>query len=196
METIFRSKDGIIFEDALACAKHELQTFPEILQQIESKMASVPESFKANWCGGGACGCMGCINRQFYDLDLTKQHWQVWFQEYYKVKDLTEQDIIYNELSCGVIVYNVNAATNRAEIINVLRKECELEVKTIQTVLQSERFVLFNNILTDNAVRMKKAFEEIGIEVKLFKNNEEVQLEQFKSSQENVIYSRQDKYKM
>lgn len=84
MKTEYIADDGTNFDNEKDCARHELANCEGVLAKLEAGIAKAPRKFQLNWCGSGACACMGCINREFYDMGLTQAHWQVWMEEFRK----------------------------------------------------------------------------------------------------------------
>jgi hypothetical protein len=78
----FISEDGIIFDNAKTCVEHEFKTIDGLVDKINKKVDKKSGSDQLRWCESGACACMGCINYEFRELGLTKEHWEVWLESY------------------------------------------------------------------------------------------------------------------
>lgn len=39
------------------------------------------DSWKYRWCDGGACACMGCVNRTGV-VDITRTEWDNWIERH------------------------------------------------------------------------------------------------------------------
>ena len=101
----YKARDGRMFDDRFECARWELSINPEVIALVEASMAGYGRDAQLNWCGGDpetnfgsfACGCVGCANRFFYDLELSYEHWKVWVDEFRvessEPQDATEVDL-------------------------------------------------------------------------------------------------------
>lgn len=78
----FISEDGITFDNAKTCVEHEFKTIYGLVDKINEKVDKKSGSHQLRWCESGACACMGCINYEFRELGLSKEHWEVWVESY------------------------------------------------------------------------------------------------------------------
>lgn len=82
MKIKYIAADNKVFDNEKDCARHELANCAGVLIKLEKGISKAPSRHQMNWCGGGACACMGCINHEFYGMGLTKAHWEVWMEEF------------------------------------------------------------------------------------------------------------------
>ena len=116
MKTKYIADDGQNFSSEKDCARHELANCEGVLEKLEAGIAKSPREYQMNWCGSGACACMGCINREFYEMNLTQSHWEVWMEEFRKElpmgKEPTwDQSRDYDEATVVLKTYGEDKAT-------------------------------------------------------------------------------------
>ena len=172
METVYKSRDGQIFDDAKVCAKYELETFPEMLEILNQNLEGVHPSFKARWCESGACCCVGCINRQFYDSGLTKSHWELWKEEYANLIEIIDPyDDVY-----GVLLNNVDA-NNRPAVMKVLRQHCGYGVTQVGETLKNLPSPITYGIYYNDAKKLQDLLINCGATAFVFKDTPDKILE-------------------
>lgn len=143
MQTQYLSKDGKIFDSEYSCAEYELATFGSILEAIEREMAKVYPPYQKNWCGSGSCACMGCINREFFNLGLTKNHWQVWFEKYRPIHITDGVRLEHNHVF-GLKITGYNTHFNKTAFITYLKKQYSLTSSEAFTKTKIDAIIVEN----------------------------------------------------
>lgn len=165
MESVYKSMDGLIFQDSKACAKYELETFPKLLETLNEHLEGVPPSFKLRWCESGACGCMGCINAQFYAAGLTKSHWEVWKDELYNGPTLIDP---YDD-SFGVILKSVDEVS-KVKVMQLLRQHCGYGIVQVGETLKTLPQDIKNGIMYEDAKKFHLELTNAGASASIFKD--------------------------
>lgn len=164
----FIAEDGTSFENAYDCAKHEFQTIPDLVDKIEEAVKNKPAKHQLNWCspGMGGCACIGCINYQFHQVGLTKEHWQIWVEIY---REPTIEDDINSYSNNTNYQVQLVGFDNRSTLIKVLREETKRTPKEIMDVIQGKETILLDTKEFYFIKKLEKKCRENNIQTQVLK---------------------------
>lgn len=165
----FIAEDGASFENAYDCAKHEFQTIPNLVEKIEEAVKKKPASHQLRWCspGAGGCACMGCINYQFREAGLTKEHWHIWVNEYRE--PTIEDDIDFYNSKTNYQVQLVGFE-DRSALIKILREETKKTPKEIMEVINGQENILLNTKEYYYIKKLEEKCKENGVQTQILKD--------------------------
>lgn len=167
MKTQYIADDNQIFDSEKDCARHELTNCEGVLAKLEAGIAKAPRRHQMNWCGGQACACMGCINSEFYEIGLTKAHWQVWMEEFRKEMPMGEETKwdSSKDYDAATIVLK-NYGDNKAAVITAIKIITGLNTAESYNLLTPESKIKIGIAYID-AKHYKKILEKAGATVEI-----------------------------
>lgn len=167
MKTEYIADDGQNFANEKDCARHELTNCEGVLDKLEAGIAKAPRGFQMRWCGSGACACMGCINREFYEMGLTQAHWEVWMEEFRKELPMDEESKwTYSDNLTETNVVLKNHGENKAEVVKAIRRITGLGMKESFDLLQPDSAIKIAIAYVD-AKHYKSMLEKAGATVEI-----------------------------
>jgi len=163
--------DDTPFQDRFACARWDFHVRPDMLERLAEAFGKRHISEQGRWCGGDpelgqggyACGCMGCANHTFYDLDLQYEHWQVWFHEL-RLPQTTDN---IPDVHSDVDVILTDIGPNRVEVFKVVRALTGLGLLETKKLMETPNAVLKTAVQFYDGNYTLEQLENVGATVKL-----------------------------
>lgn len=164
----FVSEDGITFDNAKACVEHEFKTIDGLVDKINQKVDKKSGSHQLRWCGGGSggCACMGCINYEFRELGLTKEHWEVWV-DLYRQPRIDDEPDFGPDATFGI--YLKEGEISKLSVIKALKEDCFRDLNFVQIGKRIEASMtegkpLYESTWYGGIVSLKEKLDEFGVE--------------------------------
>lgn len=165
----YKSQDGKDFTDPLECALYEIESFPEILQKIDSVLdKSNVATSQQQWCRyngeSGGCACSGCVNSEFREAGLTKYHWKIWY-DYYRPE--FNFDTARDEF--GIVITSLG--DNKMEGLKFIRENFQLPIQEITKLTKKQPVAVMCRYPIFYLKKYKRKLDELGVQSSYFHND-------------------------